>query len=256
MKTERFEIRNRHGLKLIIAVDRVENQKGLAVIAHGHGSNMNFPLIRDISIPFLSKFFTVVRFDTTNTDNQSEGKYENGTPTTYYQDLEDVMEWVKDQDFYEKPILAGQSIGGMSVADYAIKNQTKVKSIILVSPSVSGELSMANKPIDLLLKWKKDGFYTRPSTAFEGLTRKYPWSYAEDVMKKSILKYAENFVIPVLTIAGEKDTATPPQHQTLFYWKLKCPKEFHIISDADHDFNGDEVREKLQYLISQWVDKI
>jgi alpha/beta superfamily hydrolase len=44
---------------------------------------------------FKEKGLTVVRFDTTNTLGESDGKYEGATTINYFEDLEDVIKWAQ-----------------------------------------------------------------------------------------------------------------------------------------------------------------
>src|SRR3989338_5280761 len=121
-------IKNRKGQKIAVLVERPENLKGLAFVMHGLGGFKEQPHIRAIAEAFLESGYTVIRFDTTNTFGESEGNYEDATTTNYYEDLEDVIEWSKNQLWYKEPFaLGGHNLGGICSALYAEKYPEKVK---------------------------------------------------------------------------------------------------------------------------------
>lgn len=90
---EKVIIKNRKGLKMVLIVEEVENQKGLVFVMHGFGSFKEHKLLTRVAEIFNEKGFTAIRFDTTNSIGESEGKLEDATMTGYCEDLEDVIEW-------------------------------------------------------------------------------------------------------------------------------------------------------------------
>lgn len=253
MQREEIELK-KVNKNISILKEIVDDQEGLALIMHGHGAIKEQAQLEAIANTFLDNNYSVIRFDCVHSTGKSKGgKYEDATTSNYLEDLIDVIEWAKTQKFYQLPVIVGHSLGGMCVTLYAKENS--VKALGLLSPVISGELSLSKRPIDELLKWKQDKVLIRESTTTNGVTRRIKWMYAEDLLTKSLLTGAEKLDIPILLIVGEKDTLIPPTHATLFYWKLACPKEFHIISDAGHDFHG-ETLDKVKYLFDNWIKKL
>ena len=114
-------IKNRKGENVSVLVEKSENQKGLAFIMHGLGGFKEQDHIAAFANAFKEKGFTVVRFDTTNTLGESGGKYEDATITNYYEDLEDVVIWAQEQEWYQEPFaLSGHSLGGICTLLYYI----------------------------------------------------------------------------------------------------------------------------------------
>src|SRR3989344_1988273 len=110
-------IKNRKGQKLSVLVEGEEKHGLVAVVMHGLGGWKEQPHIQTFADAFLKNGFTVVRFDTTNTFGESDGKYEDATITSYYEDLEDVISWAGGEPWYLEPFwLAGHSLGGICTA--------------------------------------------------------------------------------------------------------------------------------------------
>jgi predicted alpha/beta-fold hydrolase len=110
---EKLFIKNSQNQKIAVIVEKVEKPKGLVFIMHGLGGFKEQPHIEIFAKVFKDNNYTVVRFDTTNSFGESDGDYANATVTNYYQDLEDVINWSKRQNFYQEPfILCGHSLGG------------------------------------------------------------------------------------------------------------------------------------------------
>lgn len=88
---EKLFIKNRKEQNISVIIERNESQKGLAFVMHGLSGFKEQTHIETIANAFKEKGFTTVRFDTTNTFGESDGRYEDATTTNYYEDLEDVI---------------------------------------------------------------------------------------------------------------------------------------------------------------------
>lgn len=255
---EKFFIKNRKKQKLVISLERRNQQKGLAFIMHGLGGFKEQDHVQTFGAAFKEKGFTVVYFDTTNTLGESDGKYEDATVTNYYEDLEDVINWAKGQEWYQEPFaLAGHSLGAMCIALYAEKYPSQILAIAPISAVVSGKLSVDAhrlfEPEDFK-KWKETGWQERKSTSRPGVTKRLPWSHVVDRLKYDLLPEANKLTMPVLLIVGEYDTSTPPNHVHRFYDSLPGPKEFHIIKGAPHTFRDKKHLDEITRLFTAWID--
>jgi AICAR transformylase/IMP cyclohydrolase PurH len=90
---EKLFIKNRKKQRIAVIVELNSQQKGLAFVMHGLSGFKEQPHVITVAEAFFERGFTIVRFDTTNTIGESDGKYEDATLTNYYQDLEDVIGW-------------------------------------------------------------------------------------------------------------------------------------------------------------------
>lgn len=243
---------------MVIALERAQDQRGLAFVMHGLSGNKDQPHIQTFAKAFARQGFTVVRFDTTNTFGESEGRYEDATITSYYEDLEDVIEWARSQEWFQEPFaLSGHSLGGISTALYAERHPERISLLAPISPVVSGALGIQYKELhdpEKLAKWRKTGWKEEESVSTPGLIKRLPWSHMEDRLKYDLLPDAHTLTMPVLLIVGDKDDSTPPEHIELLYAALPGPKQLHIIPDAPHTFRTPEHLHTIEEMMSTWIE--
>ncbi|MEK7170411.1 MAG: alpha/beta fold hydrolase [Patescibacteria group bacterium] len=250
-------IANRNGQKLSVIVEGEEKNEHLAFVMHGLGGWKDQPHIKTFTDAFVAKGFTVVRFDTTNSYGESDGKYEDATTTNYYEDLEDVIAWAKGQPWYTEPFwLAGHSLGGICTALFAEKYPEKVAGLAPISTVVSGKLSADTpKYKTALASWEQTGWLEYPSETVAGRMKRLKWSHMADRLKYDLLPDAKKLTMPVLLIVGELDDGTPSEHQKLFFDVLPGPKELHIIKGAKHTFVEPQHLEEIKGLFDKWIKK-
>ena len=237
---------------------RAKKRRGpLAFIMRSFGGWKEQPHIQTFAQAFLDQRFTVVRFDTTNTFGESEGKYEDATVTNYYNDFEDVISWAKEQPWYKEPFwLAGHSLGGICTALYAERHPERVAGLAPISTCISGKLSVETKKYKSILQpWKETGWFEYKSETVSGRIKRLKWSHMVDRMKYDLLPEAKKLTMPVLLIVGELDDGTPPEHQKLLFDALPGPKELHIIKGAKHTFIEPEHLTEIMVLFDRWIKK-
>jgi len=250
-------ITNRKGQKIVVLLDLVKNQKGLAFVMHGLGGFKEELHIHTFANAFNEKGYSAVRFDTTNTVGESDGKYEDATITNYYADLEDVIAWAKEQKWYQEPFcLAGHSLGGICTALYAENHPEKVKALAPISAVVSGKLSAEAYGKKRLENWEKTGWEIRPSTSKPGLIKKLKWSHMRDRMKYGLLTKVDKLKMPVLIIVGDQDDRTPLQHQKILFDKLPGRKEMYVIKGAGHVFREKLHLDEIKKIFLKWIDTL
>ncbi|MFH1510887.1 MAG: alpha/beta hydrolase [Candidatus Woesearchaeota archaeon] len=239
-------------------IDRADNQKGLAFVMHGLGGFKEQPQIKTIVEAFLENGYTTVRFDTTNAIGESDGKYEDATVTNYYEDLEDVIEWTRKQEWYNEPfVLAGHSIGGMCITVFSEKHKARVKAIAPLSVVISGTLFLATTKQEDLQEWERTGVWQRNSHSKPGALLKLNWrQFKDDLLKYNLMSEAHSLTMPVLIIVGEFDDSTPPEHQKILYDILPGKKEMHIIKGARHTFKEKRHLAELKVISCGWIQRI
>ncbi len=258
MKREKFKIKNREGKNIAVVLERVDKPKGLAFIMHGLGGFKDQLHIIAFSEAFLESNYNVVRFDACHTFGESEGKYEDATTTNYYEDLVDVINWVKSQNWYVEPFcLVGHSLGSISVALYAEKYPKEVRALAPTSTVVSGRLMIKIIPEKELEKYNKTGWKISESKSIPGVMKKLKWKpFMEDILKYDLIKDVNKLKMPVLLLVGEKDTSTPVEQQRMLYDKLPGKKEIYIIKGAEHTFREKEHLEEIKRIFKKWISKI
>lgn len=257
---EKFTIKNRKNQNIVVLLEKSDPQRGLVFIMHGLGGFKEQPHVAVFTEAFKEKGYTVVRFDTTNSFGESDGNYEDATTTNYYEDLEDIIDWASNQEWYKEPFcLAGHSLGGISTTMYAERYPGKVKALAPISTVVSGKLSVeTERHKEIAEEWEKTGWRITKSES-TGKVKKLKWSHVEDRLKYDLLQKIHKLTMPVLLIVGDQDISTPPEHQKVLYDKLPGEKEMHIIKGADHNFRGPRYEESLQeikQIFLNWIDKI
>lgn len=249
-------IKNRKGQKVSVLVEEVSNSKGLAIVMNGLGGFKEQVHMQVMADAFKENSYSVVRFDTTNSFGESEGSYEKATTTNYYEDLEDVIKWVKQQSFYKEPfILAGHSLGSLCIALYAEKHPKEIKALAPISTVVSGKLSAESpRRLETIKEWKRTGWEEHISA--EGKLKRLPWSHMEDRLKYDLMPNVSKLTMPVLLIVGEKDDSTPPEHQKILFDKLPGKKEIHTIKGSPHTFREKEHLDELKRLFMNWIKSL
>lgn len=257
---EKFELKNRYGLKIVGEIHKPENPIGLAFVLHGLGGFKEQVSIIAIVETLFKNGYMVVNFDATNSYGESEGKYENATTQLHYEDLVDVIGWAKEQSWYIKPfVLIGHSLGGYAVARYAEDYPDEVKAVVPLALVVSGELSYKaheQNGREDLRKWEETGWSERTSVSKPGLIKRLPWSHMEERLKHDLIPSASNLKMPVLLIVGENDLVCPPEHQKILFDIISGPKELHIIPGAPHTFKEEKDLNELRKIFNSWLKKI
>jgi pimeloyl-ACP methyl ester carboxylesterase len=257
---EKLFIKNRKGQKISVLVDETKGSKELAFVMHGLSAFKEQKQIERYANAFLKQDFTVVRFDTTNTQGESDGNYEDATVTNYLEDLEDVITWASSKSWYVEPFwLAGHSLGGFCVAIYAQKYPNKVKALAPTSTVVSGKLSLEklqkHEP-EKLAEYERTGFRTEFNKS-KGIEQRLKWHpHIADRLKYDLLPKVKEMKMPVLMIVGDKDTSTPPYMQEILFNALTCDKELHVIKGAKHTFKEDGHLAEIEQIITNWILKV
>lgn len=250
-------IKNRKGLKIVTLLELEKKSKGLVLLMHGLGGVKEAPHLEVIAESFRKHGYSVLRFDTTNSFGESDGKYEDATTTNYYEDLEDVINWAKKQSWFTKPFcLVGHSLGGICIALYAEKHPEEIKALAPISTVVSGKLSVEATPKEDMLKWEKTGWQQKPSSSKPGLVKRLKFSHIQDRLKYDLLPNAKKLIMPVLMIVGEKDDRTPPEHERILYDKLPGKKEFYIIKGAPHTFKDKNHLDQISKIFNHWIESL
>ena len=198
----------------------------------------------------------MVRFDTTCALGESGGDVSDVSITQSYADLEDVISWAENQEWYEEPFaLAGHSLSSICIALFAEKFPDKVKIIAPISTVISGKLSTEAHPREELKEWKRKGYKIEMSKSLPGKEKRIKWSSFVDRQKYDLLINADKLTMPVLLAAGEFDTSTPVKHQKLLLDKISGRKEFHTIKGSPHTFRDEKHLKELKNIFENWLKK-
>lgn len=245
-------ISNRKGQKISVVVDLVKNSIGLVFVMHGLSGYKEQPHIATIAKTFVNSRYTAIRFDTTNSYGESDGKYEDATTTNYYEDLEDVIKWAGEQEWYEEPfILAGHSLGSMCIMLYAEKYPKKIKALAPISCAINDNLKEKLHFDESLRAWRENG--VKETISHSGKNKRLKWGFMEDAVKYDPLLKAGVLTMPVLLVVGSKDTSTPLEYQKRIKEKVRGKVELHVIEGAEHTFRREKELGELRFIIDNWL---
>lgn len=255
-RSEKLFIQNRDGKQIAVVIEQPDEQsRGLAFVMHGQGGFKEQKHIRTFAKTFLDRGLITVTFDTRDTLGESEGLMENVTVSGSLQDLEDVIQWARPQPWYQEPfVLAGHSLGSMTILLYAEDNPDMVKALAPTSAALSGELMREVIPQDALAAWRETGWYERPSTSKPGVIKRIKYAFIEDAMQYDVLSHVDRLRMPIVLVVGSDDTSTPVEQQQKLFEALPGPKELHIIAGAPHTFREEKHLAEIRQIIGRWID--
>jgi pimeloyl-ACP methyl ester carboxylesterase len=257
---QKFELKNRHGLKIIGVLEKPDdNIGGTCIVMHGWGGNRNKSTVQAAKQGFLEAGFQTFNFDATHSFGESEGNFEQSTLTTFWEDLEHVVKWAQLQEWFVGPLaLTGHSKGGYAVARYAEEHGKEVAYLVPIAPVVSGKLSyeaFKERDPEGLKEWERTGILIREGS--EGDKKIQRWSQMTERLNHDLLLNASKITMPVLFIVGSEDTSCPPKHIKLLLDLIpEGNKKMEIIHGAPHSFHKIEEREICKEIIKDWLNKM
>lgn len=226
-------ITNRKGLKMSIRLNINNENRKLVFLEHGLSSRKEYPHMQVLEDVFFEFGYNVINMDATNSINESESSDEGITTTGHYEDLVDVIEWAKTQDFYKEPFaLAGQSLGAISVVRYAGKYPNKVDLLIPCAfpyyNYIEDELN------DFAKEVIKNGFCDKVSKS-TGKVLRLKTAYVEDIKKLDLTEQIQKITANTYIVVGSKDNQKHLKNSRRLYQMLNCKKEFYLLEDIPHD---------------------
>jgi len=264
MKTGRFEIKNRHGLKLVIQVDTPDNPKNLVFIEPGQGGTIDQRHITAFAEAFLENDFRTVRFDPTNSVGESGGNITNVTYDNYLEDLEDIINWARSQEWFHQPFaLCGHSMGAQMTAWYTEQHPDEISLLAPMAPVINYELYMTTLDPDYLKQWQDQGYVDQASRSKPGLVKRIGWGVNESLKKYDIVPKAATLRMPVINITGERDQPCPIENQMKLFDLIpsqnkkfvKIPGAEHSLRNAQTQEYGEEVQE-AKAALSSWLHSL
>jgi len=226
-------ITNRKGLKLCIRLNISDKNTKLVFLEHGLGARKEYPHMQVLEDVFSEFGYNVINIDASNSLNESENSNDGITTTGHYEDLVAVINWSKTQNFYKEPFaLAGQSLGAISVVNYAGQYPNQVNLLIACAfpyyKYVEQELNTFAKEII------KHGYFDKISKS-TGRILHMTSAYVEDMKNIDLTSQIENIVADTYVLIGSKDNEKHLRNSKLLYQMLKCKKEFYLMNGIPHD---------------------
>jgi alpha-beta hydrolase superfamily lysophospholipase len=208
--------------------------KGTIVLSHGLGGWKEQPLLVMIAEELCQKGYVVFTYDAADGAKAPDGDFTNATTTDFLGDLEEVITYVTNADWFVGPlILAGHSMGGLVSLSFARKHPARVSKLMLIAPAVSWkEGVLVSFPLGLWwLSANKNKAYG-PDHRRIPLDRKW----LIDFMRFDMKRDAPYVSVPTLIVSASKDgtIASTKAHQSLAH---RFPKAtLVVIPGAKHVF--------------------
>lgn len=227
-------IKNRQNVKMAVKLNVSPERKKCAFLEHGLGARKEYPHMKVLEEYFANNGYNVVNIDATNSLNESGQTKDGITFKGHYEDLEDVIEWAKTQDFYKEPFaLAGQSLGAASCLRYAGEFPNKVNTLIIAAcPFIDGYNLVYADP--MMKEIEKNGFYDKVSKS-TGRTLHITKAFNEDLKRQDLTPYIVDVVAHTFIIQGMLDSEFIKENSQKIWDMLNCKKELTSLPGVPHD---------------------
>lgn len=254
-RDETFTIISSSGAELFIVVKTPAQciPGRLAFLAHGLNDVHDSAPMRAMARGFFDAGYRVVLWDATNSRGRSGGRLEDVTITQYGSDLRSVVAWAREQPWYVQPfVLAGHSLGGGAVGEYAAAHPEAVSRLVLLAPVVAGKFVMRRIHPALLLWWRMRGVAGHPRTPEE----RYNWEFMRNLSRFNLLPFAAKLTMPVLIVVGNRDPLTPASDAMKLYLRLHTGRrKVAIIWGGKHRFDGRRAQDDVARRIGTWLGR-
>lgn len=247
---KQVEFKNRSGHVLRGIADIPDNGTSFPTIVNVHGFTGNksgYKSIYTHTARFLAQNgFASVRFDLYG-NGESDGEFNDMTFTSILEDIEDIINWTKEQDFSdeEKIILSGQSMGGYAAATAAPR--VNPYALILMCPGAGMWYGCKERAEELEAK----GITTAD---IEGLC--FSTAFNHDLYQYEPFSSAAGYTGPVLLVRGTADNlvddATCHRYEELYAGKCT----YAAIEGANHNFASANARTELDKLMLDFLQPL
>ncbi len=243
-------LQNNQGQSIYVKIHNKTGSK-LAFILHGLASDMNHQVVQSAKKAFLDNGYTVVTFDARYSLGKSYGNVSNASLNTFLEDLETVVNWAKEQDFYHEPFaVAGHSLGGAATILYS-HNNDNINFLIPVAPVVGGqqwENSCMNNMPDFCKQWKEKGYY---EYKLKEKSANIFYTVVDNAKSYNALELAQNIKTPTLFVIAEKDRVIEEKDvkKLADIMNAKIAK----ISQSTHNFTTNKNQNDLYQAIYDFI---
>lgn len=232
----RIPVRNGHTLSAIIEHSLVPNPL-VAVLLHSASGTKESSVTTAIAEGLRARGYTVVRFDAYDGLGESGGAYPSFTATRFLEDLADTVAWVRTQPWSSAPlVLAGHSVGGTVILQYAVDHKREVERIVLFAPTLSGEdleHAFAVHEPDMLASWRAQGVRPVLHPRTEEVYMQ-DLSFLEDLKRYDCTQRVADITMPVEIFYGTHDTLTNGEAYARFAYSVGKGVRITVLPDIEH----------------------
>ncbi|MBP5216085.1 MAG: alpha/beta hydrolase [Alphaproteobacteria bacterium] len=249
-------IKNSDGQSLCVQIfepDIKQKQPKLAVICHGITGYKEQDVIEQTSKTLINCGYTVVTFDCRNSRGESFNNCSCATLSSMADDLQTVISWLQTQVLYIEPfLLAGHSLGGSVVLDYAQKHTQVVSHLILLSTIFDGNEFLQNlkKYTPEFLHQLKNGGIIRSRNQTDCFLDD---SFLQNLKTYDLYQNVPALKMPLLIIGGDKDTASDIKSNERFYSAVQSKKQLRILPNCSHIYDAVQNQSDLNDTITKFL---
>lgn len=247
---ESVKIPNQDGKKIaaVIHYPKTEERK-LAILCPGYLDSKDYNHLVGLADALAENGYTAVRFDPLGTW-ESEGTINDYTMENYLTCIRSVKNYMFKQGNYNFILLGGHSRGGRMSIIYAASDKD-VSYVVAIMPPARSFLREPEKE-----KGSEGKRSRRDIPGKSGEYREYivPHNIRDSEQQSySAVAAAPNVHVPILFIAGEKDTFIPLDEVKSIYNAANEPKKLIVIPGIGHDYrhNPSEVKTVNDRIIAE-----
>lgn len=241
METIKQIIKNLEGEKLACEINLPQSpndKKPTIVILHAFTGKKENQTINYLAKNLPESGYITLQFDFSG-HGESEGKLEDATVSKQLDDIQSVLEQVKNINSTNL-VLIGNSFSVISALAFAIIN-SNICGVILISGRAKYlEYIESLEKVNDMYKLFEDKFINK--------------DFVEDYKNYDPIKNIKKLSIPILIIHGDKDETVPVNNAYLLYESSLANKKFlKIIKEADHRYSNIKFKEEILYQIKKFL---
>ncbi len=226
-----------------------EDSNKWAVFCHGFTGHRIGPgyLFVHLARHLASSGINVLSFDFTGC-GESEGNFCDMTVEKLCKDLENSVNFIKNNFSPEKILLLGHSFGGMIAA--LLANELKADGTILLSPVADIDKHVLGHTKIFTGESRGDGTY---SIGPFKLKMEFLQSFKES---NPVKVFCNSYNKPTLLIQGERDDTITKDESYLYILeseKRNFSIDYEIIKNGDHSFSDVDQRDYLKSTLTSWI---
>lgn len=242
-------IENKNGNQLvgILNVPGNNSPSSTVIICHGLGGTKTKKKFVRLARRLEKNNIACLRFDFEGCGD-SQGKFEKTTLENQVADLESVVDWLSQKEWFSKEKLdfIGHSLGCLVISLYLSKNDVSVNKLVFLSPAFNPKvlIPLWNTP-EQIQEWKQKGYIL-------GEEEKMGIEFLKENEDRDYSSLLANISANILVIHGEKDRIVPAKLSQKLVENFPHIK-LNIYSDIAHEFENYFTQQKLVKEATEWI---
>ena len=227
-------LRIMHGEKTITGISFIpeETATTLIILSHGIGTNLWSTLPAAVKLAEAGYETVIFDFCGGSNDSASSGSMDEMSIRTEQEDLDTVVQYMKQNTSCEHLYLLGLSQGGVVSAMEARNMQSELDGLVLWFPAFNMQSLIKEK-------YGTPPVLNGPLTLYDQILSP---KYFTDAMAVDFDEMMSDTPIPVLLLHGEADTVVPPAF-SIQAAKRYPDAEITLIKNAEHGFFLEDLEE-------------